>query len=60
MMRCLCTVDDAMRYIQHLEERIEMLEGQLKKQVEKSTENPWLSTNNIAQAMKVTIKRNQV
>ena len=43
-----------MKYIQHLEERIDLLENQLQKQIDKNkSENPWLSTANISQAMKV-------
>ncbi|XP_067941808.1 coiled-coil domain-containing protein 85B-like [Watersipora subatra] len=45
--------EETLKYIQHLEERIDLLECQLRKQSEPSTENSWISTANISQAMKV-------
>lgn len=52
----VCCSAETMKYIQHLEERIDLLENQLRKQLDKSkTENPWLSTANISQAMKVNL-----
>lgn len=42
-----------MKYIEHLEQKIELLEAQLRKQSDRGGENPWLHTSNITQAMKV-------
>jgi len=54
MIHILFSVEETMKYIQHLEERTDLLENQLRRQqLEKSADNPWLSTSNISQAMKV-------
>lgn len=46
-----------MKYIEHLEQKIELLEAQLQTRSDHhgggGADNPWLRTNNIAHAMKV-------